>query len=418
MFPPYGSYGLVQMLVQWVLLSLCIVPLGRHMARLYQDKPTVLTPFLLPLERRICALAGVDAQKGMDWKTYALAALTFSAMGFILLYVLLVTQAAHPLNPGHLPGLSPAAAFNVTAGFITNTHMLLGASPGAMTTLSQAAGLTVQNFLSAAVGMSAFAAIARGITQRDRSTLGNFWLDVVRSCLYVLLPLSMAYAGAVATSGIAEVVQAHLWANPSGNGVLPDAGSVNLLVTHTGALLNANAVQFDDTASLTLRVLSFMSLVLIPAALSYAYGIIAKDWRQGAFVLAIVAVLTLPALVSRITDPLAIFTTAFAGGYAVVLYGLIAALVITPLFQSLSRSAVGARRLIRFDIVMAAVALLTPCLVAGACVGLMRYVDRHAFDAAGTTILYSALSLVLLFGRFWVMIPALAIAGSLSSRPS
>ena len=379
---------MIQLLLQLGVLGVCILPLGAYVARLYQGQPTFLTPVLGPVERGIQGLAGVDMGKAMDWKTYALAALIFSGLGFVVLYALLVAQAE----------LAPATAFTIAAGFVTDSHILPQAN---VAPFSRAVGLTVQNFLAAGVGMAVFAAVARGMTRRGGQAIGNFWVDLVRSLLYVLLPLSLAYAGLVATAGVGEAVDAwvKVHAGYGGPVVGPGPDVIGGLVTRSGALLNADSAQIDGLSSPVMRLVAFLSLTLIPAALCCSFGIMAGRWWLGAGLLALVAGLSLPGLAGGAAEPVAVFTSAFAGSYAVLLYGLV---TIQVIFR-------GGVPLQSFEIAMAAVALIVPCVIGAVCVVL---IGRGRLGGLS----YPALSTALLFGRFWVMIPALALAGSLSSR--
>ena len=385
---------MIQLLLQLAVLGVVMFPLGAYMAHLYQGQATFLTPVLAAFERTVYGLAGIDPGKTMDWKTYALAALIFSALGFVALYGLLVMQA----------GLAPDTAFTVAAGFVTNAHVLPQDQMPAVTVFSRAAGLTVQNFLSAGVGMAAFAAVARGVAQRGGRAIGNFWVDLVRSLLYVLLPLSLIYAGLVSTAGVGEAVDLWVTAHSAHGGHVPAPGPglVNGLVTHSGALLNADSAQIDALSSPLMRLVAFLSLTLIPAALCWSFAIMAGNRRMGAGLLALVVLLSLPGLIGGTSNPVAVFTSAFAGSYAVLLYGLVTVQVAMASFR-------GGVPLQPFEVAMAAVALIVPCVIGVICIALVGRGGR----VAGFP--YPALSVALLFGRFWVMIPALALAGSISS---
>ncbi|NLH49613.1 MAG: potassium-transporting ATPase subunit KdpA, partial [Myxococcales bacterium] len=201
-----GLYLLAILALAW--------PLGRYMARVYDAEPTWAARIFGPAERLLYRLAGIDPQAEMDWKKYAGAVLVFNAAGFLLLYAILRLQAHLPLNPQGCGSLSPALAFNTAVSFVTNTNWQAYTGEAALSYFSQMIGLTVQNFLSAATGMAVLVALIRGIRARAATAIGNFWADLVRGVLYVLLPLSLLLAVLLVGQGVVQsldpYVSAHL----------------------------------------------------------------------------------------------------------------------------------------------------------------------------------------------------------------
>ena len=179
-------------------------PLGWYMARVYEGKPCGLDRALGWLERGIYRLAGVDPQQEMGWRQYAVAVLLFNAIGFLAVYALLRLQGVLPLNPQEFPANTPDLAFNTAASFATNTNWQSYGGETTMSYLSQMLGLTVQNFVSAATGMAVLVALIRGLARRTATTIGNFWFDLVRSTLYILLPLSIVLALVLVSQGVIQ----------------------------------------------------------------------------------------------------------------------------------------------------------------------------------------------------------------------
>ncbi len=191
-------------LAYFATLLVLVRPLGAHIANVYEGRPTFLDRIVGPVERLTYRVAGVDAAHPHDWREYALALLGFNAAGVVVVYLLQRCQAWLPLNPQGFAAVSPDSAFDTAVSFVTNTNWQGYAGESTMSYLTQMAGLGVQNFLSAATGMAVFAAVARGFARRGASDLGNFWVDLVRSTLHVLLPLSTLLALALASLGVVQ----------------------------------------------------------------------------------------------------------------------------------------------------------------------------------------------------------------------
>lgn len=291
------------LLIAVFLLVLMVLaqPLGRFLALMIADKP------LLPrTERALWRLAGADGD-AMRWPHYLLAILLFNALGFVLLLVLLMMQGALPLNPQHLPGLRWDLALNTAISFVTNTNWQAYSGESTMSDFSQMAGLTVQNFLSAATGIAVAFALIRGFANRSLATLGNAWRDLTRITLYLLLPVSLLMALFFVSQGsIQTFAPNHTITTLEGAqqtlslGPVASQEAIKMLGTNGGGFFNANASHpFENPNALT-NFVQMLSIFLIPAALCFAFGQQVGDRRQGhmllwamtlMFVLAVVTVM-------------------------------------------------------------------------------------------------------------------------------
>ncbi len=411
MYPISGDLEYLQPILNFAILGVCVVPLGAYMAKIYQGEATSLTPVLAWLESAVYKVSGVAPEKGMDWKTYALAALTFSALSFAALYLLLVFQAAFSANDGQFSNLSPAAAFNMAASFVANTHPLMPSSGRGISPFNQMAGLTVQTFLSAGVGVSVFIAITRGLAGNTGGTIGNFWVDLVRTILYLLVPVSLIFAALLATAGAVEALdgyaQSHLTDLAGKAPVIHDEAK-RLILTDSGSLMNATSGRVGDKTHFAAGLVAFLSTFLIPAALCCTFGLMLRDIRQG--LVSLIAMALATALMDR-------FAAKLIGADAGALYYMVACLVLSAaaVKWALGRqpSYLG-RRLGGFEIAMAAIALSVPWTIIWAEVALSGASNNA--QIVGSPLLFTVVSLTGLCLRFWVMIPALAIAGAFSSR--
>jgi potassium-transporting ATPase potassium-binding subunit len=307
--------GWAQILLLLGILLLAARPLGAYMARVYEGAPTRLARLLGPLERAIYHLGGVDPEKEMDWKEYAGALLLFNLLGMAALYLLQRLQGMLPLNPARLPAVPSLLALNTAVSFATNTDWQNYGGETTLSDLTQMAGLTVENFASAATGMAVLAALGRGIGRRTRATLGNFWTDLVRGTLYILLPLSLPLAAALVSQGVvqscAPAVHARLVDGRGAGGgretvqviaLAPAASQVAIkqLGTNGGGVFNANGAHpFENPTPLS-NFLETLAILLIPAALCHTYGKMVRDRRQGSALLAAMLVLFLPLLAATV----------------------------------------------------------------------------------------------------------------------
>jgi K+-transporting ATPase ATPase A chain len=292
--------GWLQLLVYFALLILLVKPLGGYMARVYQGEHTFLSRLLSPVERVLYRLAGVDPAQEMDWKVYALMMLGFNLLGILFLYLLQRIQGSLPLNPQGLGAVAPDTALNTAVSFVSNTNWQSYAGETTMSYLTQMLGMTVQNFLSAATGMALLAAIIRGFARRSAGTLGNFWTDLTRSTLYVLLPLSIVLALALVSQGVvqtyAPAIQARVLQQPAAAqtivvGPVASQAAIKHLGTNGGGFFNANAAHpFENPTPLS-DLLLLLAETAIPAALCYTFGKMVGDTRQGWAILAAMLIL-------------------------------------------------------------------------------------------------------------------------------
>jgi K+-transporting ATPase ATPase A chain len=284
--------GWLQFAFYILILLVLIKPLGLYMARVYQGERTFLSPILSPIERFFYRLAGVDPEDEMNWKIYAGALLMFNLVGFLFLYLLLRLQYSLPLNPLGLQSVSPDLAFNTAVSFITNTNWQSYGGETTLSYLSQMLGLTVQNFLSAATGMAILIALIRGIARHTTDKLGNFWVDLTRSTLYILLPLALILAFALASQGVVQTFQPYATiqtldqAAGSATQTLPlgpvaSQVAIKQLGTNGGGYFNVNSAHpFENPTPLS-NFMQMLAILLIPAALTYTFGKMVGDTRQG-----------------------------------------------------------------------------------------------------------------------------------------
>jgi K+-transporting ATPase ATPase A chain len=202
--------GLLQVVLYFAVLVLLIKPLGLYMARVFNGERTFLDPILRPAERLIYRLSGVDPGQEQHWTTYTAAMLIFNLTGLVLLYALQRLQQGLPLNPQDFGPPSPDSAFNTAVSFASNTNWQSYAGESTMSYLSQMAGLTVQNFLSAATGIALAIALIRAFARHSARTLGNFWVDMVRTTFWVLLPISLIFALVLVWQGVPQNLQPYV----------------------------------------------------------------------------------------------------------------------------------------------------------------------------------------------------------------
>ncbi len=274
------------------LLTVLALPLGRYMAAVYTGGRTWLDPVLGPCERGLYRLCGVEPNRGHDWKAYARNLIAFSLIGWLVLYLILRTQTlwnVTGLNPQGYHSGTWDVTFNTTSSFVTNTNWQYYGGETTMSTFSQMAGLAVQNFLSAAVGISVAVALIRGIVSRSGTSLGNFWQDLVRTILYVLLPLSVVVALVLVFQGSIQTFGSALMAHglTSGGsqtiavGPVASQEAIKLVGTNGGGFFNVNSAHpFENPTGFT-NLVEMLAVLLIPAALVFAYGRMAGSRRQG-----------------------------------------------------------------------------------------------------------------------------------------
>lgn len=530
------SNAILQLGLYLGVLLVCVKPLGLYMAKVYSGQPPCLGRFFGPLERLVYRLCGIDQDGEMSWQQYAKAVLAFSFVGFVGAYALQRVQGFLPLNPQSLPAVSPDSSFNTAVSFSTNTNWQGYGGETMMSYLTQMLAMNVQNFVSAAAGMAVLVALIRGFTRRTSGTIGNFWVDLVRGTLYILLPLSLLLALALASQGVVqtfspyqEVTLLEPTVDAEGNVVTtqkiavgPAASQIAIkqLGTNGGGFFNVNSSHpFENPTPLS-NFLELLAILLIPAALCITFGEMVGDRRQGwtilsAMFVVFIAILALtwgsevrgnPVLSKLGVDQTAsdlqpggnmegkevrfgvmnsalwaVATTSASngsvnsmhdsytplgglgpmwliqlgevifGGVGSGLYGMIVfaivAVFISGLMVGRTPEYLG-KKIGAYEMKMAALVILLPpaMVLLGTAVGVVTPQGQatihnpgphgfsevlYAFSSAGNnngsafaglganTFFYNGLlGLAMLVGRFWVIIPVLAIAGSLASKKS
>ena len=289
---------ILQFIVYGVLLIALAYPLGVYMARVFGGEPTYLTPLIGPAERLICRASGSRAFGGQHWTAYAGAVLIFNVLGWLLLYAILRLQHLLPLNPEGMANLPPDLAFNTAVSFVTNTNWQAYGGETTLSYFSQMVGLTVQNFVSAGTGIAVGAAVIRGFSGRQVKDVGNFWIDLVRSVLYVLLPLSLLLAVLLVWQGVPQNLTPYVHATTIegsqqviAQGPAASQIAIKQLGTNGGGFFNANSsVPYENPTPLS-NLLEMLSILLIPAAFCFMFGRMIRDMRQGLAIFAAMFIL-------------------------------------------------------------------------------------------------------------------------------
>ncbi len=522
-------YSWLQLLVYFGILILLVKPLGSYMARVYQSERVFLDRALGPVERFIYRLLGVDPRTEMDWKVYATAMLFFNALGLIVLYFLQRVQGISPLTPQELGAITPDSSWNTAVSFASNTNWQGYGGETTLSYLTQMLGMTVQNFVSAATGMAVLAAFIRGIARHISKMLGNFWVDLTRTILYILLPLSFLLAIALVSQGVVQIFGEYKTVSllqPTSNAarqviaVGPAASQIAIkqLGTNGGGFFNVNSSHPFENPTPFSNFLEMLSILLIPAALCYTFGKMIGDTRQGwALLAAMTAIFVVlvgvavwaeqngnPALTTLGVDQSvtefqpggnmegketrfgiansalwAAATTAASngsvnamhdsftplgglvpmwlmqlgeiiyGGVGSGLYGMLAFVIIAVFISGLMVGRTPeylGKKIEAYEMKMASLIILIPVIVVltGTAVAVMSTGGRatifnpgahgfsevlYAFSSAGnnngsafaglganTPFYNTALGLAMLFARYWLAIPTLAIAGSLAAK--
>jgi K+-transporting ATPase ATPase A chain len=317
--------GVLQLILYVVVLIALAKPLGLYMARVYEGRSCGLDRVLGWLERLIYRVCNVRAGEEQGWKAYAVAMMLFNLVGLLAVYVLQRLQGGLPLNPMGLGAVTPDSSFNTAVSFATNTNWQGYGGETTMSYLTQMLGLTVQNFVSAAAGMATLAALIRGLARRSAQTVGNFWVDLTRTTLYILLPLSVVLALALVSQGVVQtfgpyakvaVVQPVQYDEPvlDAKGqpttkkstlteqvlaVGPAASQIAIkqLGTNGGGFFNVNSSHPLENATPLSNFLELLAILVISAALCYTFGVMVRDTRQGWAVLAAMTVMFVGLLV-------------------------------------------------------------------------------------------------------------------------
>lgn len=294
--------ALVQVLLFLLTIVILVKPLGWYMAQVYEQKPCGLQWLCGPIERFVYRICSIHPENEMSWRGYLTAMLVFNFFGVLAVYLLQRIQFYLPLNVQGFPGIAPDLAFNTAISFVTNTNWQAYTPEASMSYLTQMLGFTVQNFLSAATGMSLLVALIRGLTRHETDKLGNYWVDMVRGILYILLPLACILAICLSSQGVVQNFKPYqsvstLQINEAKQilpmGPMASQIAIKQLGTNGGGFLNANSAHpFENPTPLT-NMLEMLAIILIPASLCITYGTMIKDQRQGiALLVAMILIFT------------------------------------------------------------------------------------------------------------------------------
>jgi len=298
------SFILVQDAAFIAVLIAVSIPLGLYITDVMNGQKVFLTRILKPIETFIYRLMGIDGENEMTAKEYAISVLLFSLAGFIFLLLLLISQNILPFNPEHLASVNWQLAFNTTASFVSNTNWQAYSGESTMSYLSQSLGLTVQNFLSAATGLAVVFALIRGFTRKKQKTIGSFWHDLVRSILYILLPLSIVLAIVLVSQGVVQTLSSyHLITSLEGGiqsylplGPAASQIAIKQLGTNGGGFFGMNsAFPFENPTSFS-NFLQMLSILLLPASLCVSFGKAVKDMKQGRTIYIVMLLMMIGAL--------------------------------------------------------------------------------------------------------------------------
>ena len=320
----------IQIGVYLVVLLLLIKPMGSYMTHVFADQPNRITRLGGGVERFIYRICGVKADEDMGWKQYAIAMLIFNVCGMVMIYVLQRAQQWLPLNPEHFPAVSPDSSINTAISFITNTNWQAYSGESTMSYLTQMMGLAVQNFMSAACGIAVAIAVVRGFARKTTKGIGNFWVDLTRTTLYILMPLSFLLAMLLVSQGVIQnfksyvdvpVVQTSTYAQPvtdaAGNPVKDASGNpetkpaqlttqtlpmgpaasqvaIKMLGTNGGGFFNANSAHPYENPTPFSNFLEMLVIFLIPGGICITFGEMVGDRRQGWAILATMLVIFIP----------------------------------------------------------------------------------------------------------------------------
>jgi potassium-transporting ATPase potassium-binding subunit len=518
MFLGIPAAGWIQLALFIAVLTALAVPLGAYMARVLGGQRTWLSPVLTPIEDLFHGMADIRPNDEMTWKDYASAVIAFSFGGFVLLYLILRFQGGLPLNPQKMANLPSDLAFNTAVSFVTNTNWQSYGGETTLSYFSQMIGLTVQNFASAAVGIAVLAALIRGLTRQTTDALGNFWVDLLRVNLYILLPLSLLIAVALGSQGVIQTLAPYVGATTLEGanqtialGPVASQEAIKMLGTNGGGFFNVNSAHPFENPTPISNLIELVSILIIPAALCFTFGRMIGDKRQG---IAIFCAMTLvfvpltaacigleqagnPHLIAAGADTAANMqgketrfgiassaiwaaaTTAASngsvnamhdsftplggmipmllmkfgeviyGGVGSGLYGMLVFVILTVFIAGLMVGRTPeylGKKIGGFEIKMASIAVLLPCALVLICtaVAVLTSWGRagiynpgaqgfsevlYAFTSAAnnngsafaglganTPFYNTMLGFCMLFGRFFVLLPVLAIAGSLAAK--
>lgn len=290
--------GWLQIDLMAVAVGLVVKPLGLYMAHVFNGERVFLSPVLAPVERLFYGASGVKPDKEQSWLGYTLAMLAFSIAGFVSLYLILRFQDLLPFNPNGFAGVAPDLAFNTAVSFVTNTNWQSYAGEATMSNFSQMAGLAVHNFVSAATGIALAMALTRAFSRSGATTVGNFWVDLTRSTLYVLLPIAIVIGIAFMALGLPQTLDGSVTATTLEGaqqtmalGPIASQEAIKQLGTNGGGFLNANAAHPFENPNAISNFINIFAMLMVTSALVYSFGEMVRNRRQGWAILAAIGIL-------------------------------------------------------------------------------------------------------------------------------
>jgi potassium-transporting ATPase potassium-binding subunit len=282
------AQGWLQIAIFLIVVIALTPPLGAYMARVFRNERVFLTPVIGPFERLTYRVFGVDPERQQDWKTYAKALIIFSGLGWLAMYLILRTQSIQPFNPAGFNSAPWDVTYNTVSSFVSNTNWQYYGGETTLSDFSQMAGMTVQNFVSPAVGFCVLVALIRGIIGRSGAGLGNFWQDLVRSLYYILLPLAIIVAILLVSQGVLQSVGHAVTAKTLTGadqifavGPVASQVAIKQIGTNGGGFFNVNSSMPFENANAFTNFIELLSILLIPAATTYTYGRMVGRQRQG-----------------------------------------------------------------------------------------------------------------------------------------
>jgi K+-transporting ATPase ATPase A chain len=291
----FALYGAVTVALAWVLAG--------YMHRVFSGERVILSPVLDPVERAFHAVSGVRADRSQTWQGYALSVLAFNLAGFVLLYAILRLQGITPWNPQDIAPMSPDLAFNTAISFVTNTNWQAYGGESQLSYFSQMVGLTVQNFVSAATGMAVAVAVIRGFAARGTGVVGNFWVDLTRAVLYVLLPLAVIGGLVLVWQGVPQTLAAYPTAltlegaeQVIGQGPAASQIAIKQLGTNGGGFFSVNSAHPLENPTILSNMVQALYILLIPVAFCFLFGRMVGDRRQGIAIFAAMGILFIAGL--------------------------------------------------------------------------------------------------------------------------
>jgi len=281
-----------------LILTIAAIPIGKYMSKVLTGKETFMTPVIRPIEKFIYRICSIDENQEMSWKRYAYTLIIFNIIGITFLFVLQLIQNFLPLNPAQMTGVRWDTALNTAISFATNTNWQSYAGESTMSYLTQMLGMTVQNFFSASVGIAALLALIRGFTRQNSKTIGNFWVDITRTILYILLPSAVIFAIILASQGVVATIGPYVTAHTISGvnqtialGPVASQEAIKMLGSNGGGYFNANSAHpFENPNGIT-NILESFAILLIPMSIVFAFGYIIKNFRQGLAIFAAMMIL-------------------------------------------------------------------------------------------------------------------------------